>query len=57
VVKYKGTEVVVNDPLAQTDRKVGDKVKLLAVRVEQPFAGGKINSLSFQIMNLPSAKK
>ena len=58
-VKYKGNEVVVSDPLATTTKKVGDKITIIAVRVEVPLGDRKIHSLSFQIMNmtLPPKKK
>jgi hypothetical protein len=49
VVNYKGTEVIVGDLLAQTSRKVGDKIKVNVVRVEQPFGTSKIHTMTFQI--------
>jgi len=56
-VKYKGNEVIVSDPLAMTNKKVGDTVTILATRVEVPFGDRKIHSLSFQIMNTPPMPK
>lgn len=57
VVKYKGNEVTVSDTLAATSKKVGDKITILATRVEVPFGDRKIHSLSFQIMSTPLPKK
>ena len=57
-VKYKGNEVIVSDDLATTNKKVGDKITILATRVEVPLGDRKIHSLSFSIMNtaLPGKK-
>ena len=51
VVKYKGSEVVVGDTLAQ-NKKVGDKIKVIVARVEMPLpaGGNKLHNMSFQIM-------
>jgi len=57
VVKYKGSEVVVPDLLAQTPRKVGDKVTVIAARVEMPFGGTTLKTISFQIMPSGAPKK
>jgi hypothetical protein len=57
VVKYKGNEVTVSDTLAATTKKVGDKITIIAVRVEVPLGDRKIHSLSFQIMNTALPKK
>src|SRR5437773_1514561 len=57
VVKYKGNEVIVGDQLAQTNKKVGEKITFLATRVEVPFGGQTIRTLSFQIMDTSLPKK
>ena len=55
VVKYKGSEVIVGDTLAQ-NKKVGDKIKVIVARVELPgpgnlpVPGNKVHNMSFQIM-------
>jgi hypothetical protein len=57
VVKYKGNEVVVSDDLATTTKKVGDKVTMMATRVELPLPTGKIHTLNFKVMpGLPRKK-
>src|SRR4051812_41116303 len=43
VVKYKGSEVVVGDTLANTTRKIGDKIKFIVARVEMPTPAGKVS--------------
>jgi hypothetical protein len=57
VVKYKGNEVVVSDPLATTSKKVGDKITILATRVEAPLGARTVRTLSFQILNTALPKK
>jgi hypothetical protein len=57
VVKYKGNEVTVSDDLAATTKKVGDKITMMATRVEVPFGDRKIHILSFRMMpSLPGKK-
>jgi len=57
VVKYKGSEVVVDDKLSLTNHKVGDKIKFMVTRVELPFGTSKVNSISFTISPVSAVKK
>lgn len=58
VVKYKGTEVIVNDVVTATaTKKVGDKISMTATRVELPLPTGKIHTLSFTVMQSLPGKK
>jgi hypothetical protein len=57
VVKYKGSEVVVDDKLAMTNHKVGDKISVIVARVEAPFGTSKVNSISFAISPVSAFKK
>jgi hypothetical protein len=57
IVKYKGNEVVVGDTLANTTRKVGDKIKFIVARVEMPTPAGKIHSMSFKILPFDAPAK
>jgi hypothetical protein len=58
VIKYNGNEVIVGDDMAGTDKKVGDKIKFVVVRVEAPPIGGmKINTMQFKIMDFAVPKK
>jgi hypothetical protein len=57
VVKYKGNEVIASDDLATTTKKVGDKISMMATRVELPLPTGKIHTLTFKVMpSLPRKK-
>jgi hypothetical protein len=53
-VKYKGGEVIVSDPLAGSDNKVGDKVKFMVAKVEAPFGGGTVKAMTIQLLSLPN---
>jgi len=57
VVKYKGTEVIATDDVLTADKKVGDKVSFLAIRVDLPVGDKKLSMLQFRIKNSPRAKK
>jgi hypothetical protein len=57
VVKYKGMEVIATDDVLTTDKKVGDKVSFLAIRVELPLGDKKVSTLQFKIKNSPLARK
>jgi hypothetical protein len=55
LVKWKNSEVIVSDPLSQSNYKVGDKISFLAQRtsVEKP-GGGTIDTLSFTLSRPPA---
>lgn len=50
VVTWKGREVIVNDPLGRTDKKVGEDITFIAQRVEVPLGEENIKLLQFTIM-------
>lgn len=52
-VKWQGHDVVVSDPLASTDYKKGDKIKVMANSVELPTPGGKKKILQFMLIDIP----
>ena len=53
VVNWKGNEVIISDPLGETDKKVGDDVTFLAQRIEIPQDNEIIRLLQFMILELP----
>ena len=54
LVKWKDSEVIVSDPLAQSDYKVGDPISFLAQRTTIEKKGGaNINTLSFTLGRPP----
>lgn len=52
VVKFKDTEVVVSDPLGMTNRKVGEKITFMAIRMSMPLQGKTINVMQFMLMDM-----
>jgi hypothetical protein len=58
VVKYKGSEVIASDGMGTSSHKVGDRIKVIVVRVEAPLPTGKHKAISFSIMpSLPGLPK
>lgn len=55
VVKWKDAEVVVSDPLAQTDFKVGDTIKFLAQKLHLEKANPEVFVLGFAVLNVPAS--
>lgn len=56
LVKWKDTEVIVSDPLAQSAYKVGDKISFLAQKTTvEKKDSGTVDSLSFTL-GRPTAK-
>lgn len=53
VVKWKEKEVIVSDPLGNTDRKVGETIVFMAHRLEMDHLGSKLKMLQFMIMDIP----
>jgi len=53
-VKYKGSEVIVSDPVGSSNNKVGDKIKFMVAKVDAPLGGGSIKLMTIQIVNLPN---
>jgi len=53
LVKYKGTEIVVNDQGGRVNKQVGDKITVIAANVEVPFKGQTYKSIAFQILPTP----
>ena len=47
LVKWKGSDVIVSDPLARSDFKVGDTVRFMAQKIDGP----NYSSLSFVLLN------
>jgi len=56
-VKYKNSEVIVDDKMATSNHKVGDKIGFIVTRVEVPSKLGNFHIMSFQILNLPMMPK
>ena len=57
VIKYKDNEVILNDDLAVTDKKVGDKVKFMVHRYEAPAGKAKIHTMQFKIFDIGALMK
>jgi len=55
VVKWKDSEVVVSDPLAQSDFKVGDTIKFLAQKLHLENAKPEVFLLGFTVLNVPAS--
>jgi hypothetical protein len=53
-VKYKGSEVVISDTLARSNKQVGDKIKFMVTRVEMPVGAEKVKAMNFQILDIPT---
>lgn len=53
LVKWKGQEVIVSDPLVSSDYRVGDTVSVLAMNQPFPNDQAKPRLLHFQIMPAP----
>jgi outer membrane lipoprotein-sorting protein len=50
-VQWKGADVIVSDPLARSDYKVGDTIKFLAQKIDGSKSGSsKFTSLSFTLL-------
>lgn len=47
VVKWKDAEVVVSDPLAESNYKVGDTIKFLAQKISVPKSAPPVDTLMF----------
>jgi hypothetical protein len=53
LVKYKGTEVVVNDQGGRLNKQLGDKITVIAANIEVPLKGKTYKSITFQILPTP----
>lgn len=49
LVKWKGSEVIVSDTLAQSNYEIGDTISFLALKTTVEQDGVSVNSLSFQL--------
>jgi len=49
LVKWRGSEVIVSDPLAESEYKVGDKISFLAQKISVEKDSKKTDSLSFTL--------
>ncbi len=52
LVEWKGSEVIVSDPLGTSDKKEGEQITFIAQRIEMPHANKDINVLHFMIMDV-----
>ena len=56
VVNWKGTEVIVSDPLGTTNKNEGDSITFMAQRMEMP-RDNNIKTLHFMIMDFGAFMK
>ena len=56
LVKWKDSEVVVSDPLARSDHKVGDTIKFLAQKIHIEKADPEVFALNFVLVEVLAPK-
>src|SRR5262245_47063356 len=53
VVKWKDAEVIVSDPLARSEYKVGDTIRFMAHKTHIEKSNPEVYSLSFTLLDVP----